>query len=139
IFAGLLLQSANVCDHRKVIYLVSFGLAGVLIGFLWGIQFPVVKKIWTSSFVLVAGGYSAMLLGVFYLVVDVWKKQAWCQPFVWIGMNSITIYLTSNIIGGFRKLAGRFVGGDIQNALNTDLAKGAGDMLVSLAGLALAF
>ena len=48
------------------------------IGWLWGIQFPVIKKIWTSSYVLVAGGYSAMLLGAFYLVVDVWKFQKWC-------------------------------------------------------------
>jgi hypothetical protein len=72
-------------------------------------------------------------------VVDVWKKQSWCQPFVWIGMNSITIYLTSNIIGGFRKLAPRFVGGDIQRWANDTIAQGAGDMLVSIVGLLLAF
>jgi len=60
--------------------------------------------------VLVAGGYSAILLGVFYLIVDVWQARAWCQPFVWMGMNSITIYLASNIIGGFF-LAYRLLGG----------------------------
>ncbi|MEO6036326.1 MAG: heparan-alpha-glucosaminide N-acetyltransferase domain-containing protein, partial [Verrucomicrobiota bacterium] len=61
-FAGLLLRSVSQSDKSKLVYLFSFGIASVLLGFLWGHQFPVVKKIWSSSFVLVAGGYSAILL-----------------------------------------------------------------------------
>ena len=111
------------------------------LGWAWHQQFPVVKKIWTSSFVLVAGGYSAILLASFYFVVDVLKFRAWCQPFVWMGMNSITIYLAANIIGpgGFRRLSPRLVGGDIRTWVETHIAPGAGDMMVSLVGLALAF
>ena len=88
---------------------------------------------------LVAGGYSAVLLAAFYYVVDVLKYQKWCQPFVWMGMNSITVYLTSNFIGGFRSLAPRLVGGDVKAFFETHVAKGAGDMLISLTGLLLAF
>jgi len=100
----------------------------------------VIKKIWTSSYVLVAGGYSAILLGVFYLIVDVWQARAWCQPFVWMGMNSITIYLTKNIIGGgFDKLAGRFAGGDVKAFFDSHVAKGFGEMMISAVGLLLAF
>jgi predicted acyltransferase len=139
IFAGLLLKSANYCDKWKVIYLISLGAAGVILGFLWGLQFPVVKKIWTSSFVLVAGGFSAILLGVFYQVVDVWKYQKWCQPFIWMGMNSITIYLASNFLGGFRSLGVRIAGGDVKNFFDLHLAKGAGDMIIAITGLLLAF
>lgn len=139
VFAGLLLRSRAHDDRTKLVYLFSFGVAAVILGFVWGMQFPIVKKIWTSSFVLVAGGYSAILLGVFYWMVDVMKWQTWCQPFVWMGMNSITIYVTSNIIGGFRKLALRFVGGDVKTFFDTHLTKGAGDLLVALTGLALAF
>jgi predicted acyltransferase len=139
VFAGLLLRSVNYCDKWKLIYLFSLGTAAVILGFLWGTQFPVVKKIWSSSFVLVAGGYSAVLLGIFYWMVDVMKWQTWCQPFVWIGMNSITIYVTSNVIGGFRKLGGRFVGGDIKTFFDTNIAKGSGDLLIAVVGLALAF
>ena len=106
---------------------------------MWNPLFPVIKKIWTSSYVLVAGGYSAVLLGVFYLVVDVLKVQWWCQPFVWIGMNSITVYLASNFLGGFRKLAARLAGGDVQMYLNEHVLKGTGDMLVSIVGLLLMF
>jgi predicted acyltransferase len=137
VFAGLLLSNPNRPDHRKVAYLISLGAAGVLAGFLWGWQFPVVKKIWSSSFVLVAGGYSAILLGAFYWIVDVRRWRRWCQPFVWIGMNSITVYLANNIIG-FRRLADRFVGGDVKNFFNTCVAPGSGEMLGALVGLGLA-
>jgi len=110
----------------------------VALGWAWGVEFPVIKKIWTSSYVLVAGGYSALLLAVFYLMVDMWKWQKWCQPFVWYGMNSITIYMTDNILGGFGKLAERFVGGDISAWFN-NRSLGTGDLLVALVEMALSF
>src|SRR5205807_638182 len=138
VFAGFLLKNQGVEDRRKVVYLIGGGIAAAALGWLWSLQFPVIKKIWTSSYVLVAGGYSAMLLGVFYQIVDVWQKRTWCQPFVWIGMNSITIYLASNIIGGFSKLALRLAGGDVKTFFDTHMAKGFGDMVVSIVGLLLA-
>jgi predicted acyltransferase len=138
-FAGLLLRNQTVPARRKVLFLVVFGIASVALGWLWGLQFPIIKKIWTSSFVLVAGGYSAILLGIFYLVVDVWRFQGWCQPFVWMGMNSITIYIADGIIGGFRKPAEQLAGGDVKFFFDTRVAQGFGDLVVSLVGLMLAF
>ena len=140
VFAGFLLRSQSVDDRGKVVCLIGAGIAAVLVGWLWNFQFPVIKKIWTSSYVLVAGGYSALLLAAFYLVVDVLKFRKWCQPFVWIGMNSITIYLTKNIVGGsFSRLASRFAGGDIKLFFDSHLAQGAGDLIIAIMGLLLAF
>jgi predicted acyltransferase len=140
VFAGLLLRHPGLPDKQKVVWLISFGIAAAALGWLWNAQLPVIKKIWTSSYVLVAGGYSAILLGVFYLIVDVWRVRAWCQPFVWMGMNSITVYLASNILGGgFRRIATRFAGGDIRDFLDAHVTKGCGDMVVSVVGLLLAF
>jgi predicted acyltransferase len=139
VFVGLLLKNQTIPDRKKMIYLVSFGVAALVLGWLWNLQFPVIKKIWTSSFVLVAGGYSALLLALFYFVVDMLKWQKWCQPFIWIGMNSITIYLTKNFIGGFGKLATRLVGGDVKTFFDSHLARGWGDMMISIVGLLLAF
>jgi predicted acyltransferase len=136
VLAGLFLRSARFSDRHKVATLLGVGAAAVALGFLWGLQFPVVKKIWTSSFVLVAGGYSAMLLGAFYQVVDVWQRRAWCQPFVWIGMNSITVYVANNLIG-FRKLAERFAGGDVKAFLDSAVTRGFGDLVITLLGLGL--
>ena len=139
IFAGLLLKNTKVPDMKKVAYLLAFGACGVVLGLAWGTEFPIIKKIWTSSYVLVAGGFSAMLLGIFFWIVDVMKFQFWCRPFVWMGMNSITIYMTSNIIGGFRKLGTRLAGGDVKNFFDHSVAQGFGDLVIAIAGLALAF
>jgi predicted acyltransferase len=138
VFAGLFLLNPSFNDQQKVVCLLAAGLALAALGWAWSAQFPVIKKIWTSSYVLVAGGYSAALLGLFYWMIDVCKWQKWCQPFVWMGMNSITIYLTVNILGGFGKLSKRFCGGDIQDFFNRQYA-GSGDLIVALVGLFLAF
>jgi len=113
VFASLLIKNQMIADKRKVVYFVGGGIVAVIFGFIWGLQFPLIKKIWTSSYVIVACGYSSILLGVLYLILDVWKVQKWATPFIWIGMNPITIYMARNIID-FNRLAERFVGGEIQ-------------------------
>jgi predicted acyltransferase len=109
VFAGTLLKS-KMLPARKVLALAVGGLVLLAAGWLWHLQFPVIKKLWTSSFVLVAGGYSCLLLAAFYLVIDMWKWQIWARPFVWIGMNAITIYMAHNLIE-FDRVAQRLVGG----------------------------
>jgi predicted acyltransferase len=139
IFAGLFLRNKSVPDLKKVVYLIGAGAASAAVGWLWGLEFPVIKKIWTSSYVLVAGGYSAMLLGLFYWIVDVKKITAWCQPFIWIGMNPITLYLTSNFLGGlgFEKLAWRVAGGPVKSFFDTHVADGCGALVISVVAVAL--
>lgn len=136
VFAGLLLQSGKAGECCKVRWLLAAGAMAVLVGLFWSLQFPLIKRIWSSSFVLVASGLSAILLAGFYQVVEIWKFQKWCRPFVWIGMNPITIYLAVNIMS-FPKLAERFVGGDVNVYLNA-LAQGLGDLVVALTSLGLA-
>jgi predicted acyltransferase len=55
---------------------------------VWGLQFPIVKNIWTSSYVLVCGGLGALLLGVFHQVIDAWGRRSWATAFIWIGAAS---------------------------------------------------
>ena len=118
VFAGMLLRNPRVAPLRKVGYLMAGGIIAVAIGFAWGLQFPVIKKLWTSSYVLVAGGYGALILAVFYLVIDVLNIRWWTAPFVWIGMNAITLYMAENLLQ-FRDLALRFVGGDVAKRLGS--------------------
>ncbi|MCI0513916.1 DUF5009 domain-containing protein [candidate division KSB1 bacterium] len=116
VFAAKLLLNPNLLPKRKVLYFIGGGILGVALGYLWGCQFPVIKKIWTSSYVLVAGGYSFILLGIFYWLIDIQGWQKWSQPFVWIGTNAITIYLAVNLID-FYGIARRLANGDIYQAL----------------------
>jgi predicted acyltransferase len=108
-FAGLFLKNLNVPANRKGLYLIGVGVLGICAGYLWGLQFPIIKKIWTSSFVILAGGYSCLALGIFYQIIDVWKIRAWTTPFLWIGSNALAIYLVCNIVK-FEKIAGRLIG-----------------------------
>jgi predicted acyltransferase len=112
VFAGLLLRDPSRKPERKAGLLAAAGAALVLLGLLWGLEFPIIKKIWTSSYVLLAGGWSLLLLSLFYLVIDVWKLRSWSMPLVWIGMNALTIYLITNV-ADFWKLSSRLVGGDV--------------------------
>jgi predicted acyltransferase len=116
VLVGLLLKDERLLPQKKVFWLIGCGVAGVALGFLWGLSFPVIKKIWTSSYVLVAGGYSCLFLAVFYQVIEIWRIQKWALPFVWIGMNPLTIYLLHNMVD-LPALANRLVGGPLKAAL----------------------
>jgi len=100
IFAGYLLKGEfpGITGKSKAAILAAAGLIGLIVGYLWGFVFPINKNLWTSSFVLVAGGWSLLLLALFYLVIDVWKKQRWVFFFVVIGLNSILIYMAGTFI-----------------------------------------
>ena len=141
IFTGLFLRQKSISDREKVVCLIGAGAVSACLGWMWGFEFPIIKKIWTSSYVLVAGGYSAMLLGLFYWIVDVKKWRTWCQPFVWIGMNPITIYLASNFMGGlgFEKLALRLAGGPVKSFFDTHVAPGFGQLMISAVAITLFF
>jgi predicted acyltransferase len=113
VFAGLLLKNTAIPNEKKVNWLLTGGALSLLFGFVWSLQFPIIKLLWTSTYVLVACGFSAILLAIFFQIVEIWNHRRWAQPFVWLGMNAITIYIIANIIG-FYHLALRFVGGDIR-------------------------
>jgi predicted acyltransferase len=135
VFAGLLLRRADRSDAQKLATLVLGGVAALALGHLWGLQFPIIKKIWTSSFVLVAGGWSLLLLAAFYYVIDVRGARRWCVPLVWVGLNPITLYLVSGIVG-YRGLANRIVGGDVRAFFDRTLGPGGGDLGTNLGAIA---
>jgi predicted acyltransferase len=137
LFAGLLLRDRERTPRMKLQWLVVAGVSSLVLGYLWGLEFPVIKKIWTSSFVLVAGGWSALLLATFYYLIDVRGWRGWAQPFVWIGCNALTIYLISRVVD-FNKLSAFFAGGEIAAALNAAWP-GLGNVVLALVGIGLCF
>ncbi len=86
---------------------------------------------------LVAGGYSAILLGILHQVVDVWGWRSWATIFVWIGANAITLYFI-NGVAGFEPFALRLVGGDVSRWLNQTITPGTGLFVAHVLGIALA-
>ncbi|MBS0210187.1 MAG: DUF1624 domain-containing protein [Planctomycetes bacterium] len=134
--AAMWLRCPHTSPGRKVLGLIAAGAVCALLGWGWSWQFPVIKRIWSSSFVLLAAGYSIWLLAAFYYLIDVRQWRTWCRPFVWIGCNAITLYIGSQLLG-FPSIAARLVGGSVSQYLNTRVATGSGDVMVALVGLAL--
>jgi predicted acyltransferase len=137
VLAGLLFKNDSMTPAKRSLWLIGGGLAMIAAGYLWSLQFPIVKSIWTSSFVLVTGGYSAILLGVLHQVMDVWGWKAWATIFVWIGANAIALYFINGVVG-FQPFARRFVGGDVAFWLNQTVTPGTGLFVTHVVGLALA-
>ncbi len=96
VLAGQWLRSRH-SPNRKTLGLAAAGVASLLIGFVWSFNFPIIKNIWSSSFVLVAGGWSLLLLALFYWIIDVRGYKRWAFFFTVIGVNAITIYLVSHL------------------------------------------
>ncbi len=86
-------EEKGVSMLRKGLTLAVIGVIFLGVGLLWDLAFPINKKIWTSSFVIYAGGWSLIFLSVFYLIIDVWGLKKWALFFVVIGLNPITIYM----------------------------------------------
>jgi predicted acyltransferase len=135
LMAGQCLQRPDRSSTQKVRWLVTAGAVCLTGGWTWHLQFPVVKDLWSSSFVLVAGGWSFLLLAAFYYVVDVRQWRGWCQPFLWIGLNPITLYLASALVS-FHGIARRLTGGSVAEWLD-ERQSGLGQLGLALASLGL--
>ena len=97
VFAGHILKSGMDRKHKWQ-WLLGIGAIMVALGWLWGLQLPVIKKIWTSSMVLVSSGYCFLLMGLFYYWIDYKghrKNLTWLKVY---GMNSIVAYMLANVI-----------------------------------------
>lgn len=95
--AGHWLRS-NRPSRRKIAGLVAAGLFCLVVGYFWGRFFPINKKLWTSSYVLFAGGWSLLLMALFYWIIDVKGYKKWAFFFVVIGVNAITIYFIRKVV-----------------------------------------
>lgn len=111
--AGRLLWTQPQTPYRNVAILLIGGLALVGLGLAWSPWFPIIKALWSSSFIMVACGVGMVLLGLFYLVIDVWQCRRLGFFFIPIGMNAITIYLARHFVD-FHYTSNRIFGGVVR-------------------------
>jgi predicted acyltransferase len=86
-------------QKKKVLVLLITGLAAVIIGYCMDPFIPIIKRICTSSFVIVSGGYCLMAMALSYWLIDVMNFRRLALFFAIVGMNPIFIYLFSNLGG----------------------------------------
>ncbi len=103
LIAGGWLRADTISGWRKVGMMMVAGAAGLMLGQSLGTLgiCPVVKRIWTPSWVLFSGGWCFLLLAGFYAIVDVMGARGWSFPLQVIGRNSIAAYLMHWLWEGF--------------------------------------
>ncbi len=126
--AGNILRRKNTTDWQKISYLTTIGVGLIILALLISPFYPIIKKTWTSSFNILTGGISFLLMALFYLIIDHWGFRKWAFYFRVIGMNSIFIYLFTRLID-VRNLSAFFFGW-----LAKPLGEN-GDLLILIGGL----
>ena len=100
----------NSETKHKIRLLRPCGITMFGAGVLWGQWFPVIRNLWTSSFVLVTCGLTTLLLAAFHLIIDVVGIRRWAFVFIVLGVNSIAIYMMAHMFD-FRLVGNIVVGG----------------------------
>jgi predicted acyltransferase len=96
-WTGLFIQRRGV-NYRTVALLAACGLAVAAVGQGWHYIFPINKKLWTSSFVLLTGGLAMVALAACLLIFDIrgWRRLA--RAFEIVGINAIFVFVCSGLL-----------------------------------------
>jgi predicted acyltransferase len=108
VLAGQMLMSSRT-PRSKIYRLLTAGIVSLAGGLVWSLSFPVIKLMWTSSYVLISGGLSFMALAFFYGIIDVLGYKKWAFGFIVIGVNSLAVYVATGIFD-FRLVGNILVG-----------------------------
>jgi predicted acyltransferase len=88
----------NGTTYESIAKLLMAGAILIFIALTWHMAFPINKKLWTSSFVLLTVGLDLILLPILMYWIELRKKQKWTYFFVVFGKNPLFIYLLSEIL-----------------------------------------
>jgi predicted acyltransferase len=96
-FAGKLIMNKGK-TYEGLSKLLLAGIALLAAAYCWHLLFPVNKKLWTSSFVLLTIGLDCVIIGSIIYIIDFLKKSNWTYFFEVFGKNPLFIYLLSEVI-----------------------------------------
>jgi len=90
--------------HARTQGLYSGAAICLILGYAWSLVFPLNKNLWTSSFVLVAAGWSLAIMALLFWAIEQkgWGRQGWSRALLWpwivFGSNAITAYVISELV-----------------------------------------
>jgi predicted acyltransferase len=96
-FAGRWVRDKKPASRLSIDLLVA-GLALITLGTAWSWSFPIIKKIWTSSYALFMGGWALLVFGACYEFAEVRGKKKWLEPFEHFGRNSLAAFVGSLLV-----------------------------------------
>lgn len=96
-WAGLFVQKSGT-NWRTVGWLMASGVVLIVLGLWWGRYFPISKKLWTSSFVVLTAGWATLFLGGSLLKFDLWGWRRLGHAFAIVGVNAILVFVASGLV-----------------------------------------
>ncbi|GAA4311467.1 acyltransferase family protein [Mucilaginibacter gynuensis] len=101
-YAGKFIQDKGK-GYDTIAKLLLVGCLFIFLALCWNMVFPINKKLWSSSFVLVTTGLDLVILStlVYALEIKAWNKYNWTSFFITFGKNPLFIYLLSEILVQF--------------------------------------
>lgn len=95
---GDLLRRDAISGRRKLLALVAIGLLLAALGYLWGLDLPFSKALWTSSYILLAAGLGCLTLALWYALLDLAGWRAIGYPMAVFGSNAIFAYVVPILV-----------------------------------------
>jgi predicted acyltransferase len=98
-FAGKFIQEKGK-NYETLSKLLLMGCLLIFIALWWNMAFPINKKLWTSSFVLLTSGLDLLLIAALVYIVEIrnWNRGGWTKFFLVFGKNPLFIYLLSEVL-----------------------------------------
>jgi predicted acyltransferase len=98
VFTGTWLKKDKIKTSPEILKLAGVGAFMIIVALIWNQFFPINKKLWTSSFVLCAGGLAILMLSLCYWLIDIKGYRKIIPPFLAFGRNAIAAYVLADVI-----------------------------------------
>ncbi|MFA5328591.1 MAG: DUF5009 domain-containing protein [Prolixibacteraceae bacterium] len=108
VIIGYLIGSVVKETEKKQVpkTLILFGIAAIAAGLVWSLAFPIIKAIWSSSYVLYTAGWACLVLALLIWIIDLKGFSKWTSFFVVFGMNPLFIFALSGV---WARILGRMI------------------------------
>ncbi|MFI5138542.1 MAG: acyltransferase family protein [Sphingobacteriales bacterium] len=97
-YAGKFIQEKGK-GFETISKLMLYGFLFIFLALCWNMSFPIAKKLWTSSFVLLTVGIDLVWISALIYIVEIkaWNKANWTSFFTTVGKNPLPIYIFSEL------------------------------------------
>ncbi|WP_170283960.1 acyltransferase family protein [Flagellimonas olearia] len=99
VLVGHLFLSEKMTDNVKLIWMFIVGNILLVVGWIWSFEFPMIKRLWTSSYVLYTSGMAILFFATSYWFIDVLGYQKKIKPILAFGSNALIAYFAASILG----------------------------------------
>ena len=98
-YAGKFIQDSGK-SYTTISKLLLTGCLFIFIAICWDAAFPINKKLWTSSFVMITTGIDLVVISflIYALEIHNWNKGNWARFFTIVGKNPLPIYVLSEVL-----------------------------------------